>query len=721
MNARLGELTLSHVLPVAVYSYFLPRSGEHAAHGSWAPFCAYSPEWVAMTEGQAAGARVRFIDLPAWDKAFASVENRYSDHERQVSATLQAVAIARGFDSTDALWDHLFELCDDPVRLDRELDSYFEGFRGKLETREEDRDTRREAYMARWIDWALAAAPPGATVLVVCGGFHAPALRALAGSTGQRDEPDVPVPDPELARTGSYLVPFSFKRLDAFTGYASGMPSPAFYQELWERGDAAGERMLFAAIAQLRAKGQRVSTADAIAASELAHGLAQLRGHRVPARTDVLDGLCGALVKDALRAPPPWTGRGMLAAGTDPYLVEIIRAFSGEARGRLAEGTPRPPLVDDIERECAEVGLAWTERATTLAIDIFDASAARKRQVLYRLMWLEIPGVELVSRADLRRGRTRHTETWKLQHTDATTVAMIEAAVYGATLEAAALARVDERLRTAQGVVALVTLLELALRAGFHHMVGELCAAATAAVEQEPQFANAGRALARLAGVAASEPLPPGHGVGPLVRAVVERALWLLEAIDGADAPFDREITAGIFALRSALDLEIPDRDTLAAACVGVWTRRAAASDAPPGVRGACMGALWTHRDHDYTNEAETMLRGMPSSVLGECLAGLFALAREVFRESPLLTVVDARLGELDDDEFLRVLPSLRRAFAFFPPHERRELARRLLDRHHGSQDLLAPIAEPDAIASVRALEDRWFATARRYALLEDK
>jgi hypothetical protein len=45
LNGRIGELLLGHELPVAVFSSY--RDGERR-HGSWAPFCAYSPEWVAL-------------------------------------------------------------------------------------------------------------------------------------------------------------------------------------------------------------------------------------------------------------------------------------------------------------------------------------------------------------------------------------------------------------------------------------------------------------------------------------------------------------------------------------------------------------------------------------------------------------------------------------------------------------------------------------------------
>ncbi len=82
-------------------------------------------------------------------------------------------------------------------------------------------------------------------MLVVCGGYHAPALMKLwQNLPSEEHEPELPAlsqcfddwqGDAQYI-TGSYLVPYSYKRLDAFTGYASGMPSPAFQQWVWEFG-----------------------------------------------------------------------------------------------------------------------------------------------------------------------------------------------------------------------------------------------------------------------------------------------------------------------------------------------------------------------------------------------------------------------------------------------------------------------------------------------------
>src|SRR5262249_30170213 len=260
-----------------------------------------------------------------------------------------------GIEDTDALWDHLFEQPLPMEDLAQRLATYFR------ELREDDealqRDVIREAYMSRWIAWAMHDAGER-DVVVVCGGEPPPGPRRhYQKLDAPRGRPEAPQREGAV-RTGSYLVPYSFHRLDAFVGYESGMPSPEFYQRLWEDGaNAAGEHMLFRAIEHLRDRKQRVSPADAIAAMTLAHGLRTRRGHEELGRIDVLDGLAAAVVKDALETPLPWNRRGRLLKGTDPMLVEIVSAFSGDRIGKLAKGTPHPPLVSDAFAELDRVGV----------------------------------------------------------------------------------------------------------------------------------------------------------------------------------------------------------------------------------------------------------------------------------------------------------------------------------------------------------------------------
>ncbi len=171
--------------------------------------------------------------------------------------------------------------------------------------------------MAEWVRAAEAAAGDR-PVVVVTGGFHKPALETLA-ATGGTDWPDVPRP-PEGAAGGGFLVPYSFRRLDAFTGYQSGMPSPSTTSGSGRTAPTRRRALIETVVARLRKRRQVVSTADLIAARTLTEGLTRLRGHRAPTRTDLLDGLVSALVNDDLDQRLPWTSRGTLApAPTRPW------------------------------------------------------------------------------------------------------------------------------------------------------------------------------------------------------------------------------------------------------------------------------------------------------------------------------------------------------------------------------------------------------------------
>ncbi|KDN87328.1 hypothetical protein KCH_09550 [Kitasatospora cheerisanensis KCTC 2395] len=402
LNPRLDELLLGHELPVAVFSHY--RDEERTAT-SWAPFCAYSPEWVALTAGRAAGAEVRFIDLPAWHPAFSSREqpltNRFADAEARYAEATERLCRAFGTDSVDTLWDGLVEL-PDPQGLAERLDAYFELVRGDAVP--QPGDAAREAYMASWVRAALARAG-GRPVLVVTGGFHTPALRALVAPTEPADKeavdgrpansesadgwPEVPAP-PDGAVGGSFLVPYSFAQLDAFGGYQSGMPSPGYYQLLWERGaEGAADGLTEQVVRRLRGARQEVSTADLIAARTLADGLAMMRGHRVRSRADVLDGLAGALVGEALEAPLPWQGRLRPTAGPDPLVRELVAAGTGDRVGRLHPDTPAPPLVHDVAAEQERCGVTLGRPVTA---DLTDGTQLLRSQFLHRLRVLGVPG-----------------------------------------------------------------------------------------------------------------------------------------------------------------------------------------------------------------------------------------------------------------------------------------------------------------------------------------
>jgi hypothetical protein len=723
MNGRMDEVLLDHDLPVAIFTSYRDEARHHA---SWSPFCAHSPEWVALTEGRRAGAEVRFIDLPAWHPAFVDRTNRYADAERRHTDAIGRLCRVFAVDNVDTLWDHLFEIApgDDLVG---HLTAYFDVVRGETEATGED--SAREAYMARWVRAAVADAG-GRPVVVVTGGFHRPALvRLCEGSDGAASWPEVPE-FPEGSVGGSYLVPFSFKRLDAFDGYQSGMPSPRYYQRLWEAGtEAAGEDIVASVVTRLRRRRQQVSTADLVAARTLALGLARLRGHPAPGRTDVLDGLASALVTDALDRPLPWSGRGQLAPGTDPVVVEMVAALSGDTVGRLHPGTPHPPLVDDVAAEVERCSIPGTG---DFRADLTTPAGLDASRVLHRLRVLSIPGVDRRS-GPVAGGDPVLVETWQLKESDFRLPALIEAGSYGATLAAAAGAAVGDRFAQAGADAgALASVLFDAALCGLDELSERVVADVARMIGTAADVGDIGALLASALGLWRHDRLLGAAGnvaLAGVVDAATSRVLWLLEGMRGGPAPADEGRLRAVVAVRDAVIHAEPVLSVARQAVVELFLR-AAAPDRPPDLQGASAGMVWALDEEGAAGAtaAERVVRraGRPD-VLGDFLAGLFAVAREqvLDAEPPgIVGLLDEVIGRFGDADFLVALPSLRLAFSWFPPREREAIASHLLDLRglQGSaRSLLRLQAEPALVAGARALEARVDDLLAREALLSGR
>ncbi|GAA4488490.1 hypothetical protein GCM10023191_017950 [Actinoallomurus oryzae] len=833
VNDRLDELLLGHELPIAIFSHY--RDDERS-HLSWAPFCGYSPEWVALTVGRAHGAELRFIDLPAWHPALAGRRNRYADAEQRYADVADRLCRAFAVDNIDALWDRLVEVEPDDG-LDERLATYFDLVRGDTEAGEDD--TAREAYMAAWVR-AAAADAGDRPVVVVTGGFHRPALRRLvaepggdgldgegrraegaggsarAASPSGVGEPDGDGPGavsadaegrpaevmgrfpgtasplgvlaggerrpvevvgglpggasveagggwPEIPRpaagavAGSYLVPYSFRRLDAFSGYQSGMPSPEYYQRLWEQGaDAAADGLVEAVATRLRRRGVAVSTADLIAARTLSAGLARLRGHPHPARTDILDGLVSALVSDDLDQPLPWTRRGALASGAHPVVAEMVAALSGDRTGRLHPDTPAPPLVHDVEAELTRLGL---DRTGTVELDLSDGGDLIRARVLHRLRVLGIPGYTRVSGPGSGADPVLD-ESWELTDHEARTPALIEAGAYGGTLRDAATAVLAEGVAAAgTDPGALAALLFDAALCGVTDLSEQITELIAANIAGARELGPLGEALATVLGLWRHDRVL-GTAGSPMYAAVIDgavtRVLWLAEGVHGGPAPADlarlRAVTATRDALLHAHEVLSTGRD----AALDVMARIGADRDTPPDLRGAAFGFGWSL---GASVDPVRALRGAAGAdTLGDWLAGLFALARDEVlaagrsagvgwsgkagrsagvgwsgkagrsagvgwsgeagspaggdgagdAEGGVLAVLDDLITTMPD--FLAGLPALRQAFAYFPPRERELIARRLLERRRltgSARALLRTTADPLLIAEAKALEDR--------------
>lgn len=768
MNARIDELFLKHTLPIAVFTYL--RAGRRS-RGLWSPFCVHSPEWVALQQAHGIGAEPRFMDLPAWHPVFHAVENRYADHRGDQERTraeryLDRLCATFRLDDGDTLWDHLFELDMKPeaVRFDVHFDALRSGeAAGK-------RDGPREAFMLRCLAWAARDAEArGGTadkggVVAVCGGWHRPALieglRAAIERNADDTYPEPPGPfedaeeedaqsdddadlddaDPDAApQWGSYLVPYSHRRLDSLAGYASGMPSPGYYEHVWRDGPQRAAELAMVRIAgRLRGKKQPVSTADLIACRTTAEALARIRGHAVIARGDLLDAVAATFVKDALDVEVPWARRGVLREGTHPILVEVVAELAGTAMGRLAANTPRPPLSGDVDKRLAAAGIALEAESQKLTLQLRSPPDLAKSRVLHRLRVLAIPGFERIE-GPAWATDAQMKEVWEIHRALDADAALVQAASYGATLEAAAKARLAERCMAGSGAAALADAIGDAILAGLLRFAADTLARLERAIREENHLAEIGVVLARVHALHQHGALLLGAGdetLAVVIAAAFDRGLWLLEGLAGG-AGFEAENIEAVAALRDvAVASASPHRPAIAAVSVAraaaVFERRLADFGAPPSIRGACLGAVVTLSadpsvdlagvESLSSSDALAAVRRSPPRDLGDLLAGLFALAREAMLEDPdLVRTVDTLLVQTTEDDFLAALPALRFAFDWFPPRERGTLAERAAALHGvgpaGAAKLLRPVAAPEAVQEARRVERGAAETAARFGL----
>src|SRR5262249_45418565 len=230
--------------PVAIVAF--PQKGPQANDfsASYYPFSTHAPEFVALKEGAAVGAEIRFIDLASNHRAmlaadadgmprssaFPLIGETVFDSSRYV----HELCARSGCRDRDELWDHLFE-----QMLGRggwrefftAVGAYCAHVRATTSERVMERDgtLQRELHMAECVKSAVDGRP----ILVLTGGFHSPAPVAPPhGEALPRPAADAngSAPSPSNA----YVIRYGFEQLEMLNGYAAGLPSPAYYARLWE-------------------------------------------------------------------------------------------------------------------------------------------------------------------------------------------------------------------------------------------------------------------------------------------------------------------------------------------------------------------------------------------------------------------------------------------------------------------------------------------------------
>lgn len=683
--------------PVAIYATFVRRSKEKGApperYSAYYPLCDYSPELAAIRAAKETGADCRFIDLTFPEMVLAEREPQpgqaQSLHEERLlthSRLLEAACRRSGARDADDLWDHLFEVDFRETNTERFLRNVLAYCALARRDYSEER-LEAEGCLARERAMAAAVTEAPGRAVVVTGGFHTVALPATAGR--------LPKPVKIAAEDALVvLMRYGFEQLDRLNGYASGMPSPEFYQRVWEGREAA--TLLVEIARQCREHNLNVSTAEAVAALEHARRLAELRGHGRPSREDVLDAVRSVYVKGA--------------ADTEgaPVLALARKLFAGERVGSVPDEAGLPPIVAEFRRSAAELKIDLDRvDAKAVALDLYRRRDHRRvSRLFHRLRFLAVPFAEWLGGPNFVTGESleRIREEWRYRWTPDVESSLVRLALYGSTVEEAASAMLLERFHEAEqqgqgrrADLAAQLVLE-ACRMGIFRHTQDLLARTAKLVNEDRAFDSLVRAMEQILVLRVSrEPLEAHHltGLDEIAAAAYNRACFVLPELAATPPEAEQTMLNAVNALYLAAGAlgDTPERRELR------WEqlrRLLAEPSGNPAMRGGAVGLLFGDGQLDERTLVRE-LEGHLHSTRGEgedgpnFLRGLLRTARSVLWQSPgCIASLHAVFQKWDEDRFIKLLPLLRLALSDLTPRECDQVAREVA-AHAGVAKLTVP------------------------------
>ncbi len=463
-------------------------------YSAYFPFCEYSPEWVALryysNNSPSNRPYIGCIDLP-WSEQVLHRENMRSEQtyttqslqqERYLAHNNYIKALANKLHCRDhdEVWEHLFEL--DGISQLNDWRAFFHKvlvwcamsrLDYEQDVLERESSLIREQHMVERIleryEIAKTNLQKPINIVVVTGGFHTLALiellhdalfnKAEKPKTKRKSTAKKPAKNTMTSSSDeSWLIRYSFDRLDALNGYASGMPSPAFYQACWEQmlaqssnqnasqtdnqfnsqikshdsnQNQARQSLVINFLSEFsrELRHEQIIQSSYITvktASEQAIRLAQLREHKLIGRFDVMDACYSSFLK------------GSRDDGYHSFHDLLKSKLGGSRLGQVVSTSRTPPLLAQV------YGLIKSNRfklddtlSKTAKLDVLRKPSHRLRSCLLHLLaFLDVGFARRISGPDFLHGGQLHLlfEEWLYAWTPQIEARLIELSEEGADI-----------------------------------------------------------------------------------------------------------------------------------------------------------------------------------------------------------------------------------------------------------------------------------------------
>ena len=660
------------VPPVALLAY-APEAPRVSAF--W-PFAVFSPEWQALAWAAANGVPARFCDLPAGmvlagqhrdeDDDGAGGEDGTDDYAAaEEPDPIGRLAAAAGYDDPERWWEDVVEARAESAERESAVFAAIGEAMAELRAGRTGSalEQRREAHMRQ----ALRATLKDSTgpVAVVCGAWHVPALTGPLPSASKDAALLRGIPKRKAALA---WVPWTHSRLASASGYGAGITSPGWYQHLFTVPEQTVARWLTRVAGVLRGHDLPVSSAHIIEAVRLAETLAVMRGRPLAGLAEVSE-----------------AAKSVMCDGDDLAAAFVTRDLViGEALGAVPDSAPPVPLDADLRARARALKLKIEPLTRTLALDLRKETDRSRSVLLHRLGVLGIGWGEVT--ADLVRGTGTFHETWTLRWRPELAVEIIDAAVWGTTVESAATARIVSIASPGAPLADITRAVEQVLLADLSEALEPVLRALDASAATESDVTRLMAAVPALVRAVRYGDVR-GTDTGALSAVVDALTVRVCAGLPAAAGGLADDAAS---ALRASLDgmhaaLGLHAHGELGAQARDRWMTALSALDGRRDVHGLVAGrVVRLLADGGSLSPQEAAGRFTAALSVGVQAADKAQWAEGFLSGSglllahdrELLAILDGWVASLSAQEFLDALPLLRRTFGEFAQPERTSIGR---------------------------------------------
>ncbi len=670
----LPQLTLEGLRPPIAMLIYNKNNLQQAAYF---PFASFSPEWQAIQWAFAKKIPVRFIDLPytlqfALDAATTDstqlsfdtpVQKKLYHHD-----PMAHLAQLAGYTDQERWWEVTFEENDNPENIFPIIVELMISLRQNEPT--PNRELRREAFMRKSIRTAIKEG--FGNIAVVCGAWHTPALADLKAYKSTHD--NTLLRGIKKVTTAHTLIPWSYERLSLDSGYLAGTLAPSWYDLLFRDRSSAPVRWMTQAAFLLRQQDIPTSSAHIIEAVRLANSLAGLRN------------LPLAGIRELEQAA--------ISVFCDGYTAQMDLIYKalmyGDNFGEVPPSIPVVPLQKDFEKWVKSTRLTKYKNSSTEewlkatasnprgGIDLRDPADHRKSLLLHRLGLLGIHWGRLQPVPPTNTGRFK--EYWKLKWLPDFAIHLIEAGMWGNTVEEAAVAKIKNELQSTIPLPELSRLIDISLKADLNDLLPNLVAQLQDATARTRDVLHLMEALSPLV-----RALRYGNArqlnVTALQQVVLEMIPRICVALPGATTGIDEEAAEKLLdqITTTNRNIHLLETDALPEGWYGALYQISELNAAQPQLQGVSTRILFDRSVKDVDEVATQMFyalsQGNTAQAAAQWLQGFLHGSGLLLIHHPALwQILDGWVEQIPMDKLQDLLPLLRRTFSAFPGPERQKI-----------------------------------------------